>query len=138
MMKLKLLSCSLLMLSISGCFASAPTDSMIINHLKKKDPLAAYGCVNFDEFQRVNGFDRGNSYVVSYKIKQSMVLSQEACIEKITKSGQGDPFRSLNLIESMWNNIGVFVEFSMNEGKRTVQGNITFIKSEKGWAPEND
>jgi hypothetical protein len=138
MMALKLLLLPLLILSIAGCLSSAPTDSMVLSSLEKNDPLVGFGCVKYENFQRINGFDRGNSYIVTYRVNQVMVISQDVCMSKMmTESSKDDPLKALAVLGSMWDNMGVFVEFSMNGGRRIVEGDVTFIKSEKGWVFSN-
>lgn len=125
-------------LLLAGCFSDTPSDSLIKNHLKASNPLVVYGCVNITDYTRLNGFNQGNSYVVKYSIVETLTTSQEDCGAKMSQPAQQDPFKALEAIGHMWNNMGAFVEFSMNGGRRTVKGEITFLKSENGWVPAND
>jgi hypothetical protein len=120
---------------LTGCLSSNPSDSQVLEHLKNSNVFVVGGCVRLEDFRRLNGFDRGSSYVVTFKVNQVMMKSQEACISEMSKSNNGDPFKGLALAADFMDNMDMFVDFSMNGGKRTIQGEVTFIKSEKGWIP---
>lgn len=125
-------------LMIVGCFSKEPSNSQVLNHLKKTDHLAQHGCIKFENFQRVNGFERGTTYIVTYKVKKILLLNQEACFAKMKEAARGDPFETLGIAGIMWNSVADFMEFSMNGGTSIVEGKVSFIKSENGWIVNGD
>lgn len=118
---------------LAGCVSSSPSDSAVLQAIQSDDFLLQHGCVQYENFQRINGIDHGTSYTVVYQVTQRQVLSQEDCMNKITQAHSGEPLAGLAAVAGLWGSLGPLVELSMRGGSRVIQAEMLMIKSEKGW-----
>jgi hypothetical protein len=72
--------------TISSSIAYAnPSNNDVIRAIKDQSPLAIAGCLDIKNFQRKNGFNRGEQYIVEYAVTVYSKKSLEQCIETLKK-----------------------------------------------------
>lgn len=121
-----------------GCGEPSPSNSDVLKALSDKDPLAIAKCVSYKDFKRNNGYKQGDSYLVDYTVTVKAEKTAQECTETLKKAAEGKPEMALSLFSYMMNNLFEIAALDPNKPK-TVNGQISMIKSEAGWVerPKN-
>ncbi len=119
-----------------GCSNNSPSNLDVINALIKKEPLAIAGCLEYREFERINGYKDGDLYIVDYKVVASALKSVQECSDIIRRVQEEKPEMALLVLSYLLENLFSFAWLDVEKEKQ-LKGRIEMIKSEAGWIEKN-
>lgn len=121
-------------LALAACSGGAPSNNLVLETLNAGDELARAGCIKYFNLIRENGFPREESYRVEFRVDKVLLMKTGDCAQAMASN---DPFKllgeAMSVLSGGKSTLWDLAMLEADGGQKTVWGQVTLVKSEKGW-----